>query len=470
MQLLLSYQYICMQEPTEEASIPTENERNGPTLSGVRHKVLGIRSLPWETAAAENLVSLSSSPPPHPPPQYEDIPAAKKPRLQTSTAEDKYTVVDAHANEAATTASPDDTVAGAPPGAITVVPSIPIAGALRARAPRRSWKPEEDSMMIEAVKKFGNNWIAVATLLPGRTNVQCREKWAKYLDPTIEQPTPLKKGKWTAEEDAKLTDAVKKFSNDWVQNAALVPGRTNVQCRQRWTLYLDPIIDRATPLKNCKWTPEEDAKLTEAVRELGNDWVQVAAMVPDRTNIQCRYRWDTYLDPTIDRTTAYNKGKWTVEEDAKLTDVVKKHGGNNWIAVAALVLGRTNQQCHQRWSKCLDPNIKNGKWLVEEDTMLIDAVKEHGGSNWATVSALVLGRTDMQCRQRWVEILDPGINTGKWTPEEDAILTDAVTEFGNDWGRVAVLVPGRTKARCRHRWVKHLDLDRSTNSAEAQCQ
>jgi hypothetical protein len=92
----------------------------------------------------------------------------------------------------------------------------------------------------------------------------------------------------------------------------MVPGRTDMQCRYRWAKGLDPGIN------TCKWTVEEDAKLTEAVEELGKDWVRVAAMVLVRTNQQRRYRWVMNLDPNV------TLGKWTVEEDAKLTGAVKK--------------------------------------------------------------------------------------------------------------------------------------------------
>jgi myb proto-oncogene protein len=51
--------------------------------------------------------------------------------------------------------------------------------------PRRgTWKPEEDAKLIEAVKKkHGNDWVAVAAMVPGRTNVQCRYRWVNHLDP-----------------------------------------------------------------------------------------------------------------------------------------------------------------------------------------------------------------------------------------------------------------------------------------------
>jgi hypothetical protein len=39
-------------------------------------------------------------------------------------------------------------------------------------------------MLSDAVTVFGNkNWVAVAVLVPGRKNTQCRYRWAKYLDP-----------------------------------------------------------------------------------------------------------------------------------------------------------------------------------------------------------------------------------------------------------------------------------------------
>jgi hypothetical protein len=51
---------------------------------------------------------------------------------------------------------------------------------------------------------------------------------------------------------------------------------------------LDATIDQKAAYFS-KWTLEEDAKLTEGVTELSNsDRVQVAALVPARTNTQCR--------------------------------------------------------------------------------------------------------------------------------------------------------------------------------------
>jgi hypothetical protein len=239
----------------------------------MRRKV-GIRSYPWETAAAAAAAAnITSSSPPL---QDEDIPAAKRLRLQISTSistvSDADTVVDAYATEVAKTASPDDTVAIAPTDAVTVAASLPSGGASRARAPSCIWKPEEDAKLTAAVKELGPKWARVAEMVPGRTDKQCRKRWVDCLDPNLER-----RG-WTVEEDTKLTDAVNKCGKDWVAVAALVPGRNNIQCRKRWVDSLDPNIKRRG------WTVEDDTKLADAVKKLGKDWAAAAAMVPGRTD------------------------------------------------------------------------------------------------------------------------------------------------------------------------------------------
>jgi hypothetical protein len=35
----------------------------------------------------------------------------------------------------------------------------------------------------------------------------------------------------------------------------------------------------------------------------------------------------------------------------------------------------------------------------------------------------VPGRTDVQCRERWVNVLDPGVNCAPWTPEVTPTLS-----------------------------------------------
>jgi hypothetical protein len=160
----------------------------------------------------------------------------------------------------------------------------------------------------------------------------------------------------------------------------------------------------------ARWTPEEDAKLTDAVsntckKKYGNtltiNWVAVVAMVPGRTKRQCRDRWYDTLNPGIGRANG-RTGTWTENEDLKLKAAVQTHGGKNWKAIAAMVPGRTKRQCNKRWYDALDPRIAvTRKWMKFEDLKLMAAVQTHGGKDWVAIATMVPGRTKSQCRDRW---------------------------------------------------------------------
>jgi alkanesulfonate monooxygenase SsuD/methylene tetrahydromethanopterin reductase-like flavin-dependent oxidoreductase (luciferase family) len=131
------------------------------------------------------------------------------------------------------------------------------------------------------------------------------------------------------------------------------------------------------------WTPEEDAQLTSAVtktkkkkhgKEQTIDWGAVTVLVAGRTKQQCRYRWHSALVSNIDPTTA-RAGQWKADEDTKLKDGVREHGAKNWEKIAALVPGRTKNQCYCRWHDTLvskiDPTMAlAGKWTADEDRKL----------------------------------------------------------------------------------------------------
>jgi hypothetical protein len=254
---------------------------NGRVMGGTMRRKVAKRTKPWllpASAAAENSALLP------PEDEEEDLPPAKRSRLQapdsTSTTVDGITTE--HTAERVTTEdSPTDDIPTDP-----VTPATSLLSKVTSRAPRRTWNEEEDAKLIDAVEKHGNNWVAVATLVPGRTGTQCRQR----LMCTLESTKGKTAGRWKSEEDAKLIDAVSKYGKEWVAVAKLIHGRTNQQCRKRWSHTLDPGITRG------RWKPEEDAKLIEAVEKHGKNWVAVATLLPGRTDDLCRYRWVYKVD------------------------------------------------------------------------------------------------------------------------------------------------------------------------------
>jgi hypothetical protein len=188
-----------------------------------------------------------------------------------------------------------------------------------------------------------------------------------------------------------------------------------------------------------RWTKDEDTRLKKAVVVQTHDgetknWDAIAALVPGRTRTQCISRWYSILDPRNFRTTT-RMDKWTPDEDDNLKDAVQMHNGKNWFEITKLVPGRTRTQCRNRWDDTLDARIvrttaRTGKWTPDEDNKLKEAVKRHHGKNWSAIARLVVGRTRKQCRNRWREAFDPRddwttARTGKWTLDEDAKLKDA---------------------------------------------
>lgn len=69
----------------------------------------------------------------------------------------------------------------------------------------------------------------------------------------------------------------------------------------------------------------------------------------------------------------------------------------------------------------------------------------------------------MQCSSHWRYTLKPlldGVNTGAWSPEEDALLTEAVQQQSKnaiDWRSVAAYMGGvRSEVQCCHHWFNVL--------------
>lgn len=151
---------------------------------------------------------------------------------------------------------------------------------------------------------------------------------------------------------------------------------------------------------------------------------------------------------------------WTPEEDNILTEAVRVLGDKNWLQVAYCLDNRNSVQCMTRWSKSVNPAIRRGRWMDEEDGALRAAYEVYGGGKWAKIQQHVLGRTDIQCRERYMNVLTPSLATGPWTRQEVERLEELVEEHGEKWGVIASLMNGRTDNQCARRWRMNKEEDK----------
>ncbi|KAI1372045.1 hypothetical protein F4677DRAFT_278572 [Hypoxylon crocopeplum] len=128
--------------------------------------------------------------------------------------------------------------------------------------------------------------------------------------------------------------------------------------------------------------------------------------------------------------------RWTEEEDRILHDETQKQAstGNikDWNRIAAKLPGRTNKDCRKRWVNKVCGSLKKGAWDDDEDERLLSAVEKYG-QKWTLVANEVGFRSPDQCAKRWQSSLDPNLEHREWTTEEDELLMSLVQENGREW-------------------------------------
>lgn len=182
------------------------------------------------------------------------------------------------------------------------------------------------------------------------------------------------------------------------QPVTSIDGQTKKYKRTWKKNQVEEIFSRTT--KYCIETGRNIEDLTVKDFEvLAGDCDQTAEQVMNKVN-------------EIHRSGTLRPGIWSQSEDDLLNSFLRK-GIEKWGQIANLLNKeihkglkiRTGKQCKERWNNYLNPDVNRGAWTDDEDLKILESYKQNG-NKWSIIAKSIKNRTESSVKNRIKSLLN----------------------------------------------------------------
>lgn len=293
-----------------------------------------------------------------------------------------------------------------------------LPGTSSTRKERKPWTPDEDEILmitvleekkrieLEADESDEDNdgiyqsedeeedWDEIAKSVPGRTGYQCWRRYQRYLNKKANSSLVSENSNKSS--SSPIPKQSKPVSSDRKRDSSeVLPAESLSLPSPKKPKHASVKHEAGSP---TKWSIEETnllKKLVEQYEDTSTRWNDIASNFPNRSAFDCLTKWQTHSNPPVIK----GKGSWTVEEDNILRDKRILYG-RKWAKIATHLPGRQGKQCRERYVNHLDPELKKGEWTDDEEAILI-ALHEQHGNRWANIAKQLSGRSDNDIKNHW---------------------------------------------------------------------
>ena len=140
----------------------------------------------------------------------------------------------------------------------------------------------------------------------------------------------------------------------------------------------------------------------------------------------------------------------------------QNHSSNIEKTLEPIKQNNQNKKTERKKATCVLTTF----FTQEEDIKLMKLVDLLGKDSWVLIAQAMGSKSPRQCRDRWLNYLNPKGATNSWTIEEDTLLAKLFSTYGPKWKKIAQLIPGRSINSIRNRWKLLLKQSKRTSPGE----